>query len=158
MNKIISISKLIKLLSKIRKERKIVTTNGAFDILHAGHVDSLTRAKKLGDILIVLINTDSSVRQNKGDKRPINNEKIRAEVVASLECVDYVTFFSEKDPRNALSKIKPDIHAKGKDRNMNQIIEKKVVEENGGKVVLLPYKKGYSTTEIIKKIIDAYGK
>src|SRR3989338_10737332 len=158
MSKILPLYKLEKLLQKIRKGRKIVTTNGAFDILHAGHVDSLTRAKKLGDILIVLVNTDSSVRINKGDKRPINNENIRASVLSALECVDYVTFFSEKDPRNAPSKIKPDIHAKGKDRNMNQIIEKKVVEENGGKVVLLPYKKGYSTTEIIKKIIDAYGK
>lgn len=156
--KILKLPQLLKILNKIRKGRKIVTTNGAFDILHAGHVDSLIRAKKLGDILIVCLNTDSSVKQNKGDKRPINNQNDRALVVASLECVDYVTFFPEKDPRKILSKIKPDIHIKGRDRKMSEIIEKEVVEQNGGKIILLPYRKGFSTTEMIQRIIEAYGK
>ncbi|TAL55844.1 MAG: D-glycero-beta-D-manno-heptose 1-phosphate adenylyltransferase [Nanoarchaeota archaeon] len=156
MNKILKTGQLLKQLEK--RNGKVVTTCGTFDILHAGHVDSLSRAKKLGDILVVCLNTDSSVKTNKGDKRPINSQNERAAVLAALECVDYIVFFSEKDPKKILSKIKPDIHVKGADRKMSEIIEKKIVEKNGGKVILLPYKKGFSTTEVIKRIIEAYGK
>jgi len=154
--KIVTLNKLLEILKKERIGKKIVTTNGAFDILHPGHIDSLTRAKKLGDILIVCINTDSSVKQNKGDKRPINSEKDRAFALSALECVDYVTSFPEKDPRQILKMIKPNIHAKGSDRKMSEIIEKQIVEENGGKIILLPYQKGHSTTDIIEKIKEAY--
>ncbi len=156
--KIMPLKKLVALLGIIRKDKKIVTTNGAFDILHAGHVDSLQKAKKLGDILVVLVNTDASVKVNKGDKRPVNSQERRAYVLSALTCVDYVTFFDEKDPRDALAALKPAIHAKGADRKIGEIVEKDVVESNGGRVILLPYLKGYSTTGIITKIVEAYGK
>jgi D-glycero-beta-D-manno-heptose 1-phosphate adenylyltransferase len=137
------------------KNKKIVTTNGVFDILHIGHIRYLKEAKKLGDILIVAINSDSSVKKIKGPKRPLNNENDRAEALAALECVDYVTFFGEESPIKILGQIKPEIHVKGGDYSINQIIEKDIVEKNSGKVVLIPEVKGYSTTEFIKKIINS---
>ena len=136
------------------KGKKIVTTNGCFDVLHVGHVRSLTAAKALGDILIVGINSDISVGALKGKKRPIMPECERAEIIAALKPVDVVFVFKEKDPRRWLVKLKPDVHVKGNDRKMSEIIEKDVVEKNGGKVVLLPTDKGKSTTNIIKKIRD----
>ena len=152
--KIKTLNQLIKIVQKLKKQnKKIVTTNGVFDILHAGHVRYLEDAKKLGDILIVGVNTDASVRQIKGDKRPINDEKSRTLVLAGLESVDYVFLFDEKDPRKWLEKIKPNIHVKAGDYKMRQIIEKDAVEQNGGKVVIAKMKKGYSTTAIIKKIL-----
>jgi len=135
-----------------RKGKKIVTTNGCFDILHVGHIRSLAAAKKLGDILIVGINSDTSVRALKGNDRPIVPEEERAEVIAALEPVDAVFIFGEPDPRPWLAKLKPHVHAKGSDRSMNEIVEKDVVEAGGGKVVLLPLRKGRSTTDIVKKI------
>lgn len=134
-----------------KRGKKIVTTNGCFDILHVGHIRSLTVAKELGDILVVGINSDASVRALKGNDRPIVPEE-RAEVIAALEPVDAVFIFGEPDPRPWLAKLKPHVHAKGSDRSMNEIIEKNVVEAGGGKVVLLPLRKGRSTTDIIKKI------
>ena len=124
----------------------------AFDILHVGHIRSLAAAKKLGDILVVGINSDASVRALKGNDRPIVPEQERAEVIAALEPVDAVFIFGEPDPRPWLAKLKPHVHAKGSDRSMNEIIEKDVVEAGGGKVILLPLRKGMSTTDIIKKI------
>ena len=157
--KIKTLNELIKIVKKLKKQnKKIVTTNGVFDILHLGHVKYLERAKKLGYILIVGVNTDESVKQNKGDKRPINDEKSRLSVLAALESVDYVFLFDEKDPRNWLDKIKPDFHVKSNDYKLSQIIEKDVVEKNGGKVVLLNMEKACSTTKIINKILDAYKK
>ena len=135
-----------------KRGKKIVTTNGCFDILHVGHIRSLTVAKELGDILVVGINSDASVRALKGNDRPIVPEEERAEVIAALEPVDAVFIFGEPDPRPWLAKLKPHVHAKGSDRSMNEIIEKNVVEAGGGKVVLLPLRKGRSTTDIIKKI------
>ena len=153
--KIVPLKNLVSIVQKLKKQnKKIVTTNGVFDILHYGHVKYLEEAKKLGDVLIVGINTDKSVRQNKGDKRPINDEKSRLSVIAALESASYCFLFGEKNPANWLDKIKPDFHAKAADYKMSQIIEKDVVEKNGGKVVLIPMVKGYSTTSIIKKILD----
>jgi rfaE bifunctional protein nucleotidyltransferase chain/domain len=126
-------------------------------VLHIGHIRYLKDAKKLGDVLIIGLNTDSSVKQYKGDKRPLMPEDERAEMLSALEFVDYIVKFSERDPRNLLDAIKPDIHVKGGDYKMEQIIEKDVVEKNGGKVVLLPLVHGKSTTNIINRIIEVYG-
>ncbi|MBI2658923.1 D-glycero-beta-D-manno-heptose 1-phosphate adenylyltransferase [Candidatus Woesearchaeota archaeon] len=155
--KIITLQKLIPIVQKLKKQnKKIVTTNGVFDILHFGHVRYLEKAKKLGDVLIVGVNTDSSVKQNKGDKRPINDEKSRIAVLAGLESVDYAFLFGEKDPRSWISSIKPDVHVKAGDYKLGQIIEKNVVEKNNGKIIIVKAEKGYSTTGLINSILDAY--
>ena len=157
MSKIKSINELKKVIDELKRQnRKIVTTNGVFDILHIGHIRYLKEAKKLGDILIVAINSDSSTKKIKGPKRPLNNENDRAEALAALECVDYVTIFNEENPIKILGVIKPDIHVKGSDYSINQVIEKDAVEKNNGKVVLIPKVEGYSTTDFISKIVDLY--
>ena len=132
--------------------KKIVTTNGIFDILHVGHIRYLTEAQQLGDILIVGVNSDSSTKALKGDTRPVNKERDRAEVLDALRAVDYVVIFEEKDPKNLLSMIQPDMHVKGGDYTLDQILEKDVVESGGGTIVLLKQSGGYSTTNTIKKI------
>ena len=155
--KIKKISELKTIVESLKKQnKKIVTTNGVFDILHIGHIRYLKEAKKLGGTLIVAINSDSSTKKIKGPKRPLNNENDRAEALASLGCVDYVTIFNEKDPVKTLEKIKPDIHVKGSDYKISQIIEKNVVEKNHGKIALIPEVKGYSTTDLIKRIAELY--
>ena len=148
----------IKELAEELKNKIIVTTNGVFDILHLGHIKYLQEAKKLGDILIVAINSDSSVKQIKGPERPINSEQSRAEVLAALSFVDYIIIFNETDPVKILSDIKPDIHVKGGDYKIDEIIEKDIVEKSNGKIVLIPEIKGYSTTDLINKIIKNYKK
>lgn len=154
-SKIKRLTELIKIVKKLKSQnKKIATTNGVFDILHYGHVKYLEEAKKLGDILIVGVNSDKSVKENKGDKRPINDEKSRMWVLAALESVDYVFLFNEKDPRSWLSKIKPDIHVKAGDYKLDQIIEKGIVEKNGGKIVIAKAEKQYSTTKVINKILS----
>lgn len=155
--KIKTLTQLIPIAKKLKKQHKrIVTTNGVFDILHFGHVKYLEEAKKLGDILIVGVNTDKSVKQNKGDKRPINNEKLRIGVLAGLESVDYAFLFNEKNPIKWISMLKPNIHVKAGDYKLSQIIEKGAVEKNGGRMVIAKMEKGYSTTKLIGKIIDVY--
>lgn len=157
--KIKTLNELVKIVNRLKsKNKKIVTTNGVFDILHLGHVKYLEEAKKLGDILIVGINTDKSVKQNKGNKRPINDERSRMSVLAALESVDYVFLFNEKYPRNWLDKIKPNIHVKAGDYKLSQIIEKDVVEKGGGKIIIAKLEKGYSTTNLISKISSIYKK
>lgn len=126
--KIKTIKKLKSTVDALKKQnKKIVTTSGVFDILHIGHIRYLRAAKKLGDVLIVAVNSDSSVRKIKGPKRPLNNENDRAEALASLECVDYVTIFSENTPIKILGIIKPRIHVKGGDYNIDEIVEKDIV-------------------------------
>ena len=155
--KIKSLKEIIKIVQRLKKQKKkIVTTNGVFDILHFGHVKYLEESKRLGDILIVGINTDASVKQNKGDKRPINDEKARLGVLAALESVDYVFLFNEEDPRAWLAKIKPDFHVKAGDYKLSGIIEKAVVEENYGKIVVAKVIDDYSTTSLINRILKAY--
>lgn len=157
--KIKTLNELIPVVAKLKSQnKKIITTNGVFDILHLGHAKYLERAKRLGDVLIVGVNTDSSVRQNKGDKRPINRQESRIAVLAALESVDYAFLFSEKDPRRWLSKIKPSVHVKSGDYKLSQIVEKDVVEKNKGRVVLAPVLRGCSTTILINKILRAYKK
>lgn len=155
--KIVTLNQLISIVKKLKKQnKKIVTTNGVFDILHLGHVKYLEEAKKLGDVLIVGVNSDKSVKKIKGDKRPINDEKARISVLAALECIEYVFLFDEKDPRKWLSKLKPNFHVKAGDYKINRIIEKDVVEKNNGKIIIAKIKKGYSTTKIIDKILRSY--
>ncbi len=155
--KIKTISELKDISEELRNQnKKIVTTNGIFDILHIGHIRYLQEAKKLGDVLIVAVNSDFSTKRIKGPKRPLNNEKDRVEALAALECVDYVAIFNEENPIKILEQIKPNIHVKGGDYDMNQIIEKDAVEKNNGKVVLIPKVKDYSTSNLINKIIKAY--
>ena len=147
-------------ISKIRKENskiKVVTTNGAFDIIHAAHVKTSEEAKKLGDILIVFLNSDSSIKKYKGEKRPIIHERERAEIISSLKSVDYVCIFLEDTPLKALSEIKPDIHVKGGTFIQEKIDEeKKLIESWNGIFKTLPVVEGYSTTNIIDKILEMY--
>ena len=155
--KIKNIGELRDIVEELKTQnKKIVTTNGVFDILHIGHIRYLREAKKLGDVLIVAVNSDSSTKKIKGPQRPLNNENDRAEVLAALECVDYVTIFEEENPINLLEIIKPNIHAKGGDYKIGKIIEKDTVEKNDGKIILIPEVKGYSTSDFINKIIKAY--
>lgn len=158
-SKIKTLKGLTPIVKKLKKQnKKIVTTNGVFDILHLGHVKYLEEAKKLGDALIVGVNTDFSVKQKKGDKRPINDEKSRIGVLAGLESVDYAFLFDERDPRKWLGKIKPNVHAKAGDYALNNIIEKGIVEKNGGEIVIVKLENGYSTTKLIDRILLIYKK
>lgn len=150
---ILSQNELAKTVLRLRKQnKKIVTTNGVFDIIHAGHIRYLAEAKKLGDVLIALVNSDTSTKTLKGNGRPVNPETDRAEVLDALSSVDYVLVFSELDPCAILKQIKPDIHVKGGDYTLDKILENDVVEKSGGTVVLIPASPGYATTNIIRKI------
>jgi len=152
MNKIKKLKDLQKLVFKLKeKGRKIVSVSGSFDILHVGHIRNLKEAKKQGDILIVLLNSDKSIKLYKGPNRPINNQKHRAELLSAIEYVDYIATFDEINPINALRKIKPDVYCQGQDWGKN-CIERKVIEENGGQIYVLPWVKGFSTSKLIKKI------
>lgn len=156
-NKIKTLGELNKVVVDLKKQnKKIVTTNGVFDILHAGHVRYLENAKKLGDILIVGINSDNSVKVNKGPNRPINKEKSRCEVVASLESVNYVFVFDENTPVEFISIIKPDFHVKAGDYRKSSMPEAEVVEKNGGKVKIIGFRRGSSTTKTIRRIVSLY--
>ena len=132
--------------------RRIVFTNGVFDILHPGHLRYLQHARSLGDALIVGLNADASVRRNKGPERPINPQDERAEVLEALACVDAVVLFEEDTPDRIIKAIQPDILVKGADWGENAIVGRDTVEARGGRVVRVPIEQGYSTTEIIRKI------
>ena len=131
---------------------KLVFTNGVFDILHVGHVRYLEQARRLGDALIVAINSDRSVRQLKGADRPLNNENDRAEVLAALRCVNYVTIFDDISPRSLIAQLLPDVLVKGGDYSLDQIHGREEVEAAGGRVVSLPLVEGVSTTEILRRV------
>jgi len=147
---IIKNKELMSKVSKLRlKNKKVVFTNGCFDILHLGHQTYLNQSKALGDFLIVAINSDESVKSLKGDDRPINNQELRSKNLLNLECVDEVVVFSEKTPLKLIEFLLPDVLTKGGDYNHENIVGSNIVEKNGGKVILLPYLKGYSTTTII---------
>ena len=138
--------------------RKVVFTNGCFDIIHTGHVRYLKLAKGYGDVLLVAINSDDSVRNLKGEKRPIMSQAERAEVVAALGMVDYVTVFDEADPHRLIAELMPDVLVKGGDWDVENIVGKGVVETAGGKVFSLPFIEGASTTGIVERILDRYKK
>ena len=127
-------------------------TNGVFDLLHPGHVRYLQQARALGDVLIIGINTDRSVRANKGPDRPITPEAERAEVLAALECVDGVTIFDEETPFNIISEVQPDVLVKGADWAHDAIVGRDIVEARGGQVVRVAVEQGHSTTSIVAKI------
>jgi len=135
-----------------KKKKKIITTNGVFDILHIGHIRYLNECRKYGHVLIVGVNSDDSVKRIKGKDRPIINQFARAEMIASLKPVDYVYIFNEDDPCSFLNLVKTDVHIKAGDYTIDQIIEKNTVERHGGQVILVKAIKGFSTTNILKKI------
>lgn len=150
---IIERNELKKECSKLKAEgKKIVFTNGCFDIIHSGHIYYLSEAKKLGDILIIGLNNDDSVRRLKGSERPINTETDRALVLDSLKFVDYVTIFDEDTPYDLINLLKPDFLVKGGDYKADEVVGADVVRENGGKVVIIPFIQGKSTTNIIQKL------
>ena len=151
-NKIVAQEELEKRLTQWRVLSKtIVFTNGCFDILHAGHIQSLTQAANEGDFLIVGLNSDASVKQLKGDNRPVNNGQSRAQVLASLSMVDVVVVFNEDTPLELIKKIMPDVLVKGGDYKLEDIAGAKEVIANGGRVVINPILPGFSTTSIINK-------
>lgn len=153
MGKVIDRKYLKEVISEEKqKNKKIVSTNGCFDILHVGHVRYLQESKKQGDILVVCLNSDASVKRLKGDSRPLNSETDRAEVLAALECVDYVVIFEEDTPCNLIEIIKPDIHTKGGDYNPYNLPETKVIRKNGGELVFINFVEGKSTTATIEKM------
>lgn len=156
--KIKSQTEISRIIQKFKRQgKKIVTFNGSFDVLHIGHIKSLQEAKRQGDILIVLLNSDKSVKKYKGLNRPINFQKERAKMLSALECVDYITVFNEINPKKILEKIKPDIHCNGSDWGKD-CVEKETVEKNGGKIYILNWSKGFSTTKLVKKILNVYSK
>ena len=153
MSGLIKRENLQELLKELRKAGKvIVTTNGCFDILHVGHVRYLETTKKFGDVLIVALNSDKSVKSIKGEGRPINNEEDRAEILCALKSVDYVVLFDEDSPAKLIAEIKPDVHTKGADYTMETLPEAKIITENGGRVEFISFVEGKSTTSTIAKI------
>jgi D-beta-D-heptose 7-phosphate kinase/D-beta-D-heptose 1-phosphate adenosyltransferase len=151
--KIKKLADLKKICDRLRRKgKKIVFTNGCFDIIHYGHVMYLEKAKAIGECLIVALNSDRSVRKIKGENRPINNETDRSKVLAGLESVDYVVIFSENDPLTVIKALRPDILVKGSDWKSKVIVGADFVKSQGGKVATIPLARGRSTSNLIKKI------
>ena len=157
MGKIVKLQELIQIRKKAQKaNKKVVFTNGCFDLLHRGHIEYLKKARKLGDILIVGLNSDSSVRKIKGQGRPIQKQADRGAILASLYFVDYVCVFSELTPLKLISKLTPDILVKGGDWRVKDIVGKEIVESHGGKVLSIKMVKGKSTRNIIQTILKRF--
>ena len=157
MGKVLSLNALMKARRALRrKNKKVVFTNGTFDIIHRGHVEYLAKSKALGDVLVVGLNTDASIRKIKGPKRPINPNADRAAVLSSLASVDYVCFFGDETPHELISKIVPDVLVKGADWNADAIVGKDVVERHGGVVKTIRLTPGRSTTNVIQRVLNAY--
>jgi len=151
--KLKTLDELIKIAAQARRNGKsVVFTNGCFDLLHRGHVHVLRQAKAAGDLLIVAINSDQSVKAIKGPTRPVAAEMDRLELIAAMEMVDYVILFDEPDPSKLIAAIKPNVLAKGGDWGADGVVGADIVEREGGRVLLVPYLKGYSTTEMIERI------
>ncbi|MFA6596730.1 MAG: D-glycero-beta-D-manno-heptose 1-phosphate adenylyltransferase [Ignavibacteriaceae bacterium] len=140
------------------EKKKVVFTNGCFDVLHAGHVDYLNKAKAAGDVLILGLNSDASVKHIKGEKRPIVSEEERAFILSNLKAVDFVTMFDEDTPQEIISELIPDILVKGADWPLDKIVGRDIVEANGGAVKTISFVTEQSTTNIIQTIIERYGK
>lgn len=157
MGRVVNLNELKILRDDFRKcNLKVVFTNGVFDILHRGHIEYLNRAKKLGDVLVIGVNSDESVRRIKGDKRPIVNQDDRTFLLANISCVDYVCIFDEETPFNLIKEIVPDILVKGADWNKDDIVGKDIVEKNGGIVTTIEFVPEHSTSNIIDIIIERY--
>ena len=156
MGQIVSQDELIQITAREKRGgRRVVFTNGCFDLLHPGHVRCLADARALGDILVVAVNSDRSVRGNKGSERPFVPQQDRAEVLAALSSVDYVTIFDEPTPRALISRVLPNVLVKGADWPLDQVAGREEVEAAGGRVVSIPLAPGYSTTNLLEKIRKA---
>lgn len=157
MGRVLDVPALSRIRATLRRQRKkVVFSNGTFDILHRGHVEYLQAAKKLGDVLIVGLNTDASIRRIKGKGRPVNRNTDRAVVLAALGCVDYVCFFGDDTPDKLIRVLAPDILVKGADWNISDIVGKDVVEQHGGTVKTIRLTRGRSTTNTIERVLRAY--
>lgn len=154
--KIVALDRLKKILTRQRHSKRIVFTNGCFDILHLGHIQYLEQAKAKGDLLVVGLNSDASVKRLKGKTRPILPQHDRARILAALECVDYVVLFGEDTPRNIIKTIEPDFLVKGGDWSPDTIVGSEIVRNKGGRVLTIPYLTNKSTTAIIEKILKTY--
>ena len=150
---------LLRIIKNLKaKGKRIVFTNGCFDLLHLGHVRYLEKAKALGDVLVVGVNSDSSVRKLKGPKRPILPEEERTEILSGLGCVDYITIFNEADPLILIDSLKPNLLVKGGDWTREQIVGREVVERSGGELIIIPFVKGASTSNVIDTILKRFQK
>lgn len=159
MGEVVSLEEAVAIRKQLRTEGKIVVlTNGHFDLLHVGHVDCLQRAKALGDVLIVGLNSDASTRLLKGEKRPIMPQEERAQLLAALQCVDYVIIFEERTAERLLAALRPEVYAKGGDWAIEDLPEAKIVTEYGIRVEILPQVPSRSTTDIIETILASYGR
>jgi D-glycero-beta-D-manno-heptose 1-phosphate adenylyltransferase len=157
MSYIKNINELIAIRTELKKQnKKVVFTNGCFDILHAGHVDYLSKAKEKGDVLIVAVNSDASTKRIKGDKRPIVPQDERAFIISSLKPVDYVILFEEDTPYEVIKKLIPDVLVKGADWAIDKIVGKDIVESNGGRVTAIDFVNNTSTTNIIKTVLERF--
>lgn len=158
MKSIYTRAEILAIRKKLKKEKKkVVFTNGCFDVLHAGHVDYLNKAKAAGDVLILGLNSDASVKRIKGEKRPIVKEEERAFILSNLKAVDYVTLFEEDTPQEIIGELIPDILVKGADWAIDKIVGRDIVEANGGEVKTISFVTDQSTTNIIQTILDRYG-
>ena len=154
---VLDIDELVAERARLRRQgRRVVFTNGCFDLLHPGHISYLAQARALGDALMVALNSDRSVRELKGPTRPILNEQERTVVMAALGCVDYVTIFDQATPRELIARILPDILVKGGDWGVSEIVGRAEVEAAGGTVYSLPFVEGCSTSDVIARIVDRF--
>ena len=157
--KIIGKKELLRVIKNLKtRGKRIVFTNGCFDLLHIGHIRYLEKARTHGDVLVVGINSDSSVRKLKGLKRPLLPAKERAEILSGLGCVDYITIFDELDPLKLITSFHPNVLVKGGDWTKEQIVGREVVEQSGGKVIIIPFVKGASTSTLIETILKRFQK
>ncbi len=157
MSNIKNIDELVEIRKNLKAEnKKVVFTNGCFDIIHAGHVDYLTKSKALGDILIVGVNSDFSVRKIKGEKRPILSERERSYIISNIKPVDYVTLFDEDTPGKLIETLVPDILVKGADWAIENIVGRDIVVANGGEVKTIEFVNDQSTSKIIKTVLERY--
>lgn len=156
---ILSLDELKQMISLARnREKKIVFTNGCFDVIHGGHIEFLQKAKELGDILVVGLNDDKSVKRLKGEGRPMKPQSERANILSALKYVDYITIFSELTPKKLIQEIKPDILVKGSDYSIEEVVGRDIVEGDGGRVELIPIVKGISTSGFLKKVIERHAR
>ena len=159
MSPVVSLNELKSIREALKAEnKKVVFTNGCFDLIHGGHVDYLSKSKALGDLLIVGLNTDDSVRRIKGNKRPILKQDERAFILVNLKPVDYVVFFEEDTPEKLIGELIPDILVKGEDWDIDQIVGKDIVERKGGEVRTIEFVNDQSTSRIIELIVNRYSK
>jgi D-beta-D-heptose 7-phosphate kinase/D-beta-D-heptose 1-phosphate adenosyltransferase len=154
---ILELEELKKLVSLAKSTGKtVVFTNGCFDLIHGGHIEFLQKAKSLGDLLVIGLNSDHSVRSLKGDGRPIKSETERANILSALKYVDYITIFDEETPEHLIGEIRPDILVKGDDYNIDEVVGREIVEGYGARVELIPIVKGLSTTNTVDQILEKH--